>query len=211
MSHLSIDEFRAALLVRPLEALVREYIFQGLAYAFRQKPESMEILHRHLFRTLNLSQRNVIVVGSAKLGFSLSPDTFPRQFSEESDIDVLVVDESLFDRLWLTLLKWQYPRRLVQLGRPDAEWASCRRKEVYWGWLTPDRIRFEGLSFPDELRPLRDISTRWFNAFRSLSEYREFAARNVTGRLYRTWHHAFLYHVEGLRQIREKCRRTEGE
>jgi hypothetical protein len=37
---------------------------------------------------LGATTNNIRVVGSAKTGFSLNPDAFPRSFSEHSDIDV---------------------------------------------------------------------------------------------------------------------------
>ncbi len=205
----SVDEFMNILLSHPLDAVVREYVFQGTPYVFRDRPEMFTLLSHHLCSALNLTEQNVIVVGSAKIGFSLSPDNFPRGFSDQSDIDVLVVDEGLFDRVWATVLKWHYPRRLSDLGRVDGGWARERRKDLYWGWFVPDKIRFNGLSFPDVLKPLRDISTGWFNAFRSLSQYPEFAGRDISGRLYRTWDHALLYHVDGLRQIKDVVRTTK--
>jgi hypothetical protein len=73
----------------------------------------------------------------------------------------------------------------------------------------PTDIRFEGLSFPSALKPIRDCSTLWFNTFQSLTDYPEFSARDVHGRLYRTWEHVHLYHAEGLRQIREIVRAQE--
>lgn len=167
------------------------------------------MLTQHLSESIGLQEQNVVVVGSAKVGFSLNPENFPRQFSEDSDIDVIVVSEDLFDRVWLTLLEWHYPRRLVSLGRFESEWAQVRRKEIYWGWLDPTEVRYEGISFPDILKPLPDISTNWFNAFRALSLHPEFAARTISGRLYRTWKHAFRYHLEGLRLIRERIRASQ--
>jgi hypothetical protein len=113
-----------------------------------------------------------------------------------------VVDERLFDTVWHTLLQWHYPRRLT-LPREDWGWAKARRKDLYWGWFVPSQIRFNGLSLPAALKPLRDCSTLWFNTFRSLTNYPEFAKRDVNGRLYRTWEHVRLYHAEGLRQVRE--------
>ncbi len=165
-------------------------------------PKSAHILVNHLRRALQVSADNVIVVGSAKIGFSLSPDTFPRAFSEQSDIDVLVVDERLFDSVWYTLLKWNYPRRAALFGE-DWEWTKRRRNDLYWGWFVPNRIRFSGLSLPSFLKPVRDFSTLWFNTFRALTRYPEFAKRDVSGRLYRTWDHARLYHADGLRQLRD--------
>jgi hypothetical protein len=143
-------------------------------------------------------------VGSAKLGFSLNPDSFPRQFLDESDIDVVVVDEPAFDQVWLTMVRWLYPRRIGgRLSGAEKRWTHDRKENLFWGWFIPDEIRYEGLAFPSVLESLRDLSTSWFNAFQSLSEHPEFAARVVSGRLYRTWEHALLYHMDGLRQIKD--------
>jgi hypothetical protein len=202
MPYLSVNEFREILLSHSLDVIVKEYVFKGVPYVFRDKPDSIEILNQHLYAALEISVENVTIVGSAKIGFSLSPHSFPRQFSDISAIDVLVVDESLFDKVWLTMLEWNYPRRF-HLSGSDWNWSRRRREELYWGWFVPDKIRYEGLSLPHVLKPLRDISTAWFNAFRSLSQYPEFVARDVSGRLYRTWEHALQYHVEGLRQTRD--------
>lgn len=182
---------------------MEQYIFAGEPYVFRKWPQGFEALRKHLCNALELSNyQNVIVIGSAKLGFSLSPDSFGRQFSDESDIDVMVIDERLFDLVWKTLLRWNYPRRHYLAGF-DWRWAKDRKEELYWGWFRPDKIRFSGLSFPDTLKPLRDISTRWFTAFRSISRVSGFASWEISGRLYRSWEHALLYHVDGLRQIAE--------
>ncbi len=209
----SVGDFKEALLDQPLGQVVQDTIFKGLPYVFRERPESLDVLKHHLCQEIGLSWENIIVVGSAKVGFSLNPANFPRQFSEDSDIDILAVDESLFDEVWTTLLKWNYPRRLVRLGRVDNDWIYNRRKDIYWGWFVPDQIRFEGISFPDALSPVRDLSTRWFNAFRGLSrfvEHPDLVSREVSGRLYRTWNHAFLYHEEGLRLLKTVLKAPQG-
>jgi len=82
---------------------------------------------------------------------------------------------------------------------------------LYWGWFLPDKIGYEGLSLPDVLVPIRDLSTTWFNAFRSLAQYPELAAREVSGRLYRTWDLAFLYHLDGLEKLRAVAAQMRAE
>lgn len=197
-----MSEFEAALRTRPLNEIVDTYVFCGEPFAFHNQPAALATLRRHLSKELALVETNVVIVGSAQVGFSLSPDSFFTPFSPDSDIDVLVVDEKLFDTIWSAMLRWHYPRRRW-LDHSDWNWAKSRQKELYWGWFTPDKIRFSGLSLPEMLKPVRDLSTTWFNAFRSLSRYREFSRRDVSGRLYRTWEHARMYHEDGLRQIRE--------
>jgi hypothetical protein len=199
----TVEEFKTALMTRPLNGLVKDYIFEGIPYAFRETPTAVELLRNYLSRALGIQDENTIIIGSAKTGFSLSPETMFRQFSDESDIDVLVVDERIFDEIWQIVLKWHYPRRLRGLEGLDIHWGRRRRRELYWGWFVPYQIRYEGLSFPETLKPLRDISTAWFNAFRGLSQLPEFSRWDIHGRLYRTWDHATLYHLDGLRQIKE--------
>jgi len=200
MAYLRVDEFREILKLEPLDDILDRHIFGGTPYVFRTRPANASTLYRHLSQQLAVEVENIRIVGSARMGFSLSPDNFPRRFNPSSDIDVVVVNEKLFDMVWTTLLKWHYPRR-KHLPAPDNDWARQRRREIYWGWFSPEEIKFEGLSFPDALKPVRDVSTAWFNAFRTLSHFPEFTRRDVNGRLYRTWNHARMYHRQGLEEI----------
>lgn len=201
--YLAVEEFKRILLTEPLEEIVQAFVFRGIPYVFREQPDRLGHLQGCLARDLGVPEENILVVGSSKIGFSLNPDAFPRSFHDESDIDVLVHDDRLFDRIWELLLRWHYPNRYAELHGADKRWAAQRKKDVYWGWFQPDRIRFSGLSFPKSLRPLRDISTQWFNTFQGLSLHPYYSDRRVSGRLYRTLKHACLYHIEGLRLIRK--------
>ncbi|MDA8240808.1 MAG: hypothetical protein M0Z67_10615 [Nitrospiraceae bacterium] len=209
MPYLSVKEFETVILNTSPDLIVEEYIFQGKPYVFRKQMKAFNILTKHLVEKLGIVEKNIIIVGSAKMGFSLNPENFPRQFSDASDIDVVIISDKLFDIIWMTLLKWNYPRRLAHLGQVERDWQQYRRKEIFYGWLMPNEIRYEGLAFPEVLKPLRDLSAKWFNTFQSLSLYPEFAARIVMGRLYRSREHALRYHAEGLRQIYNKIVTTQ--
>ncbi|MFZ0770108.1 MAG: hypothetical protein WCA49_01505 [Candidatus Sulfotelmatobacter sp.] len=204
---LNAEEFRSLLLSTNVEDVVQQQLFDGPVYAFRQRPGDLDVLKLHLVSHLPLTADGIVVVGSAKTGFSLSPESFPRPFSIKSDIDVVVVDEALFDTYWAICLEYYYPRRIERLPRPDYEWLQRRKGDVFWGRFEPHYMRYEGLSFPEVLRPLRDLSTAWFNAFRSLSTYGQFRGRDIKGRLYRSWNLALAYHADGLRQIKQSLRK----
>lgn len=209
MSLPPVDALAEELKSRPIRDIVRDRIFGGTPYVFRARPSSADTLYDYVAKQFAISRDCVKIVGSAKVGFSLSPDNFPRRFTPKSDIDVVVVDEKMFDTVWMALLDWHYPRRSSGLARPDAEWAKHRRREVYWGWFVPADIRFEGLSFPESLNPVRELRTRWFNVFQSLSIFPEFSSRTVSGRLYRTWNFAYAYHAAGLNLVKEITSRSK--
>jgi len=205
----SVEEFKELLRRESVEKIAGDHVLGGDIYLAQRFPRALNTLRRHLCPRLRLEQENVIIIGSAKIGFSLDPNTFPRRFTNNRDIDVLVVSETLFDIYWHTMLKWHYPRRLEHLPQSDWQWVLARRRDLYWGWFHPDGIRYEGLTFPDVLKPLRDLKTRWFDSFQSLSLYEEFSGREVNGRLYRTWEHALLYQANGLRQIQTRLAQEE--
>lgn len=204
----SAEEFRRLLLREPLDAIFDRYLLRGTPYVFRTCPERLQDFREHLAHGLGTSPDRILVVGSAKVGFSLDPNAFPRRFLDSSDVDVLVYDRDIFDRVWMSLLVWHYQGKSERLYRPDRDWARKRRRAVYLGRFEPLRMRYSGLSFPKSLVPLRDLYTAWFNAFQSLSVLPDFATRRASGRLYRTLNHGRLYHVDGLRQIRDSLQRT---
>src|SRR4051812_12444952 len=105
MAYPTTEEFSDAVMSRPLGDVVEEYLFQGtpfgaVPYVFRMRQGDMQVLTDHLSSALQVKPENIVVVGSAKIGFSLSPDKYYQPFTNRSDIDVVIVDENLFDTIW---------------------------------------------------------------------------------------------------------------
>ena len=196
----SLKEFKRCVRDESLDDLVKNQMFGGEPYVFRDRPESMDILRQHIASGLKVSGDAITIVGSAKLGFSASPDTFARAFTEESDIDVIVVSPALFDSVWYSALEWSLPQRGQRILNSDFRWRGQRMEDIFWGWLTPKDISFDRIPYK-ALEPIRALKTTWFNTFRSLARYSQFSKRDVNGRLYRTWEHATMYHVDGLRRL----------
>jgi hypothetical protein len=188
---------------RPPEGLVEEYVILGEPYVFRDSPADYRVLLADLSESLSVATTNITIVGSAKVGFSMNPFAFGRPFRDESDVDVVVVDAERFDRIWFTLLQWDFQVTLKKGFRKD--WLRRRREEVYWGWFQSfdssgglAAVRGVGLRY------LRDVSNEWFSAFQSVGiRHPQLAARKFSGRLYRTWEHAKMYHADSLRKCHE--------
>src|SRR3990172_299321 len=100
------EQLLAQIHTRPLPDIVQDHIFGGDSWAFRENPADYRLLITHLQERLSLSKGNLAIVGSAKLGYSVSPETFGTPFSEFSDIDVIVIDRERFEEIWKVLLDW---------------------------------------------------------------------------------------------------------
>lgn len=96
----AIAEFKGGLRrhIRPM-GIVREFITHGQCMMINQ--EKYAILRERVAAELSVHpNRDVYIVGSAKLGFSIKPARRYGYFGEESDVDVAVVSSELYFRLW---------------------------------------------------------------------------------------------------------------
>lgn len=203
-TYLTATEFTALIESGPLDGVVQDHFVAGLPWYFRDDESLFGAFRDHFVSGLGIASEDLCLIGSARTGFAISPDSFPRPFHATSDLDVAIVSADLFDSAWLSLVKWGHPRRFT-LPAGEREWMVERQKEIFWGWLRPDRLRFKGLRFPQDLVVLRQVRSAWFDTFRSVGAAftgTDLAGREVSGRLYRSWDHLVGYQAEGLRRLR---------
>ncbi len=85
-------------------------------------------------------------------------------------------------------------------------WLGKRRSEVYTGWLTPLEIKLDAKIVGNRAKPVLDFNFRWFNTFKAASQHPPRRHEDITGRLYRTWEHAELYHLNSLASLRKSLK-----
>lgn len=191
MAYPTKDEFVHLLRTKPPNELVHEQVFGGTPFVFRDTPADYDALRDHLGAQMNIPRENLTIIGSGKIGFSLAPDRFGVPFGEHSDVDVLVVSEALFDSIWLDLLR--LPRSyFARLSRRNKTQIHNHVEQIYWGRM-----------WPNDLVRVSRAAGAWVGAFRSLSRNPRLARYETSGRLYRTWDHAEVYHVDRLTQLAE--------
>ena len=124
-------------------------------YVFQPAPASWDTFRDEFVSGLDVSQADIRIVGSARFGFSMKPWRNLKSFRDTSDIDVVIVNSGLFDRLWLALLDAAYPRPPItdKLGG----WLRTRRNELYTGWLTPTEVRLDIKIFGAKAEPVLDL------------------------------------------------------
>ncbi len=188
------EEFEEILRSRSLDGILDDYLFSGLPFSFVDRPGVYRKMIKELSRGLRVPKQDICVVGSARMGFSLSPPDFGMPFNDYSDLDIVVVSASLFDPSWMDILTSRH-----------TPWSSLRpqtknhmrehkdRHHIYNGWIYPHLIA-EAL----------EIGERWLTTFNGLSRTPALSSLPISGRLYRTWDHVRVYHRRGLKQIRDR-------
>jgi hypothetical protein len=142
---------------------------------------------------LQNSDIKVWIVGSAKIGFSLTEKRLRdgrrlaryRSFSPFSDVDVAVVSAHLFDILWNELSAFAHrSARLPWDSGALGDYLVC-------GWLRPDH-------FPLNVR-LRHCDD-WWDLFRSLSADSRYGRRKVRGGLFYSLEQMKRYQLRALNE-----------
>jgi hypothetical protein len=169
-------------------------------YVFEPDVPRWDAFRDELVSGLGISRTDIRVVGSGRFGFSMKPGHNLKSFTDNSDIDVVIVNSDIFDELWLALLSAAYPRPPIvqRLGG----WLERRRNELYTGWLTPLDIKLDKRIVGVKAEPVLTFNTRWFNTLKQASRFPARRHEDITGRLYRTWRHAELYHLDSLARLR---------
>jgi hypothetical protein len=191
MSYPTREEFVTLLSERSHIEIVEEHLIKGVPFAFRDNAALYERLLQTLSHDLELGANSITLVGSGRIGFSLSPHTFGTPFSVESDLDILIVSEDLFDAAWFDMVR--LGRKYFSLETKVRNWVTAHRtNNVFWGFIEPGRL-------PGVVH----FAGNWFRTFHGLSRHQELARRDVSGRLYRTWDHVRIHQLHTLRKIQQ--------
>lgn len=152
-----ICNFKAAIkdVSNSYEKIIDKYLLFGTPYVFNDDEDKFYEFKSEIANFFNVSQTNIFVVGSAKLGFSIAPQKRYTLFNLDSDIDIAIIDGTLFLSYWKKLYKYNTEVR----ARSSREEENYREflKYFFKGWLRPDK-------FPSTMNEKKE----WFDFFKSL-------------------------------------------
>jgi hypothetical protein len=170
-------------------------------YVFNNNEKGWADFQGELANGLPIKPEDVRIVGSGRHGFSLKPGKGLRPFQDTSDVDVVVVNEGLFDTLWLSVLQVAYPRPPTPM--PIGGWLLETQKSVYTGWLKPNIITVDRTVARPHVQEVLKIRTAWFTSLKRAASHVIRRHEDISGRLYRTWEHAALYHAHSIGALRQ--------
>jgi hypothetical protein len=86
--------------------IIRLWITEGIPFAFKDNPLMYEEIREFIARGLAIHPKEVTLVGSARIGYSLKGKVWGKAFTNKSDLDFTVVSNELFKKLVSDFQKW---------------------------------------------------------------------------------------------------------
>lgn len=163
----------------PLQ-MIRKHVIYGDCAAITQA--QYFDLRSEVAERYEVHPNEVLVVGSAKLGFSIAPNKRYRHFADTSDIDVVIVSSKLFDQIW---------RSVYHFWSQGGYWerAGHFKKYLFQGWIRPDKL-------PPASTFL--FANEWWAFFNQLSASGKYSMYKIAGALYRDWYFLEAYQLRGI-------------
>jgi hypothetical protein len=171
---------------------LRKHMFHGLPAVFDKRESDYFDFRQFIGEKFDVGFQEVFIVGSGKLGFSYIKGT---QFSYESDIDIVIVNEQLFEKYYQNICDYQYQLDRFKKIPTERELTMYNRFLQYLvkGWMRPDLLPY---SFQADA-----IKSDWFEFFKSIS-YGQSNIGNykVNGGLFKNYQYLEKYHLSGIEQ-----------
>lgn len=166
--------------------IAQKYIIHRTPFIFGE--DLYYALKKSIGDHFDIHYNEVKMIGSAKLGFSIAPNKVWKELDDDSDIDMAIVSNDIFESFW----KEMYKFNLSISARSETEQKNFNKFKNYFfrGWIRPDLLPFD---FPQK--------TKWFDFFRSIS-YKKFGNRKITGAIYKDFYFFESYHTSNLKTLR---------
>ena len=171
-------------------SLVRKYLFHGLPFVFDNRESDYYDFRATVASKWNVRFHEVLILGSAKLGYSYYKKT---SFSLDSDIDVSIVNPMLFEEFVKATadVQYQIERGKIRMTTEEKEKYDKYLRYLVKGWMRPDFL-------PAKMSGIFDRKN-WFDYFRSLSYGRsQVGDYKIAAGLFKNFDYMEKYYVESL-------------
>lgn len=172
----------------PDETIIRKYLLHGTPLCYMDDEDLYFELKNVVADHFSISTTKIVMVGSAKLGFSIAPHKLWRKFDEESDIDIVLISEILYDKYWKELLDFNIDVK----ARSETEDKNYRKFLEYFlkGWIRPDLFPFKYAG-----------KDAWFDFFNKIS-YGKFGNHKIAAAIFKNEYFFEHYHIRNINQLR---------
>ncbi|EFD4948461.1 TPA: hypothetical protein ACWKRV_002743 [Escherichia coli] len=189
-----LNEFKEKLLSDDIRDVYQRYLLGHDIWYFREQKKSITFakdydeFKLYMSKKLEIHVNNIAIVGSAKMGFSLSPDKNYRTFNDESDIDLVLVSDRIYKSSWMAFIELQ-SKNYFPVYAPVA-------KNIFKGFVSLKEL---------------DIRVDFFNKWSRNVEPLKKDIQTIFGipndinyRIYDSWESVERYHIAGLNSLKDK-------
>jgi hypothetical protein len=191
-----IKKFKSDLIEHNETYVVQKHILTGTPVVMT--PEAYFEIRHNAARQFGISPSEILIVGSCRTGFSLKDDKVYMPAGIESDIDVTVVSNYLFDLHW---------EQTFLIAKSDT---AFRKSNLYKKFSTD---LANGWIMPREVPPSNNytLSREWVEYFNKLSNLRlhGLGSRSISARLYKSWSRLQTYQEILVRRRRNEIVRNK--
>ncbi|XOB40664.1 MAG: biosynthetic peptidoglycan transglycosylase [Candidatus Nealsonbacteria bacterium] len=183
------------------EALLRGFLSEGIPASFQKSSLFYENLREFIASSLKIHPKNVVLVGSARLGYSLAPQKYGQLMHKRSDLDLAIISSYLFEDAVKVFYKWKKDFMVSRVN------PVSNREKKYWkrnldeipknierGFLDTIKIPNKYVFFSD-IAKLCDSVKNEINKF---SDSEVSKINKVSIRVYKNWHAFFIQNVLNL-------------
>ena len=205
---MDIKEFKQACIDKEPYIVVQQYLIEGSNYFFESYYDRNEefTFKKSLAESLDIHVRDIAIVGSSKLGFSIKPeragdgrlylykkfdfDYLSDAKNEKSDIDIAIISSTLFDRQLLNLYKYTNSYSYKDITKIFGNTRTYQQHSQYIlkGWLRPDKI------------PKKYNISGSIEDFRE--EYKNKYGRKINFGIYKSWDYFESYHSNNIEVLK---------
>jgi hypothetical protein len=211
------DKLKSDLICRPIEQVFQKHVIDGNSYFFTEILKNIDLeyeLRNNLSDVLSVNINDIVIVGSAKLGFSLKTkefNDFDKKFKlsslnkDKSDIDIAVINKGFFDKTSFEIYNYSkhFDKTWTQQNWTVNQYHNTYRnlstdymKYLAKGWIRPDYLPNSYLS----QQPWLIVCNNW---------YRKSKFRKISIGFYSDWMYFKNYQMDQLLSIKNQIEKLE--
>jgi len=177
----------------------QKHYFHGTPLVFDNRENDYFHFRKRIADQFNIGFYEVMIVGSSKFGFS--PYKFT-QFTLDSDIDVVLFNENLFDDFYELVSEYQYKIRMRKIRLTLDQYRQYLKFLKYFvmGWMRPDLL-------PQNTTEFKELKQKWDEFFKNISHSKsEVGNYIVKGGLFKSYHYAEKYYRSSIDEVSNKLK-----
>lgn len=201
---MDLEDFKRHCIDSHLDVLLQKYIIDTDSFFFQDVENDIDEFDfkKDIAETLNVHVRDIIIIGSGKLGFSLKPyiskskktyyNFYEFDFkwkqnnsNKKSDLDVAIISSELFDRQFVNLYNESsfYRQEYVEEWGKRPDFAKYLLKGRLATRFLPSKFRLS-----DEIKTVQE-------------KYQIKFGREINIEVYKSWYFFETYHTNNLKSI----------